>query len=32
MSSEIIAVSIHPTCLGLTVDLDMDHSFPVASC
>jgi hypothetical protein len=35
MSSEILAVSIHPSCLGLTVDLTrkltQDHSFPVAS-
>lgn len=40
MSSEILAVSIHPSCLGLTVDLTpirtpgstQGHSFPVASC
>ena len=31
MSSEILAVSIHPSCLGLTVDLTLDHSFPGAS-
>ena len=35
MSSEILAVSIHPSCLGLTVDLTpklaQDHSCPVAS-
>jgi len=35
MSSEILAVSIHPSCLGLTVDQThdhiLDHSFPVAS-
>jgi hypothetical protein len=34
MSSEILAVSIHPSCLGLTVDLALsmtqDHSFLVA--
>ncbi len=31
MSSEILAVSIHPSCLGLTVDQMLDHSFPGAS-
>jgi hypothetical protein len=31
MSSEILAVSIHPSCLGLTVDLNWTTSFPVAS-
>lgn len=34
MSSEILAVSIHPSCLGLTVDLTpellRDHSLLVA--
>lgn len=30
MSSEILAVSIQPSCLGLTVDLFLDHSFLVA--
>jgi len=29
MSSEILAVSIHPSCLGLTVELIQDHSFQV---
>jgi hypothetical protein len=28
MSSEILAVSIHPSCLGLTVDLNLDHFLP----
>ena len=30
MSSEILAVSIHPSRLDLTVDQILDHSFPVA--
>lgn len=30
MSSEILAVSIHPSCLGLTLDLSRVQSLPVA--